>query len=100
MAFLHYGLILRRDAYQQAEWGDAVSSDSLQPGDLVFYGDRKSGHVDHVAIYAGNDRVIESAGLVRYGSPACGERFLLARRVIGVPESAGIVSARNHRWYF
>ncbi len=100
MAFFHHGLILRRDAYQQAEWGAVVSPDSLRPGDLVFYGDRKSGHIDHVAIYVGDDRVIESAGLVRYGTPACGERFILARRVLGQPDSAGIIPVRSHGWYF
>jgi cell wall-associated NlpC family hydrolase len=99
MAFLHCGVIVRRDASQQAQWGREVAPDSLQPGDLVFYGNQTTGHVDHVAIYVGGDRIIESSGLVKYSTPAVGNRYLLSRRVVGEPESEGIVEVRHHPWY-
>ena len=100
MAFLHYGVILRRDAWQQARGGAPVAPDSLRTADLVFYGNSETGHVDHVAIYVGDDTVVESAGLVRYNRPACGSRYLSSRRVIGQAASSDIMSARSHPWYF
>lgn len=100
MAFLHYGVILRRDACLQARGGVPVAPDSLGTADLVFYGNSETGHVDHVAIYIGDDTVVESAGLVRYNRPACGSRYLSSRRVIGQSASSDIMPARSHPWYF
>lgn len=39
--------------------GTSVSKDSLKPGDLVFYG---NGTATHVAIYAGDGKIIHSSG--------------------------------------
>lgn len=41
--------------------GKTVSLSNAKPGDLVFYGD-KSGHVNHVALYIGNNQVIHESG--------------------------------------
>ena len=68
--FRKRGVSLPRTASQQAHAGTRVrlSRDALRPGDLLLFssdGDR----VDHVGIYAGNDRFIHSSssgGGVRY----------------------------------
>ena len=88
----HHGVDLPRTSYQQVRAGRAAPGDitALQPGDLMFFsaGGRR---VDHVAIYAGNGRVIHAtsgAGSVRYDDLDTdrGEwllrRFVSSRRVL------------------
>ena len=40
--------------------GTKVSTSDRQPGDLIFY-TNSSGHVNHVALYIGNDRIVHAA---------------------------------------
>lgn len=70
------GLILPRDANQQALIGEEIPFDSefskLKPGDLIFFG-RKGNEVrperiTHVAIYLGNKKFLHSSGRVRMDS--------------------------------
>lgn len=68
MAYLSQGRTLPRDAWQQALEGREVPADSLQPGDLIFFGNSKTGKITHVAIYAGNDEYIHASQLVRRNS--------------------------------
>ena len=90
--FGRHGLELPRTSYQQAGAGRAAPGEitDLQPGDLMFFsagGER----VDHVAIYAGEGRVIHAAsgaGSVRYDDLDSDrgewllERFVTSRRVL------------------
>jgi hypothetical protein len=65
---------------------------SVVPGDLMFFASDGS-HIDHVAIYAGHDRIIHataSGGGVRYDVLGDGDRgqwfsdhLVAARRLIG-----------------
>lgn len=87
-----HGVELPRTSYQQVSAGRAAPGEitALQPGDLMFFsagGER----VDHVAIYAGNRRVIHAtsgAGSVRYDDLDTDrgewllERFVTSRRVL------------------
>ena len=55
----HFGYILNRVAADQAQNGKAVSSDSLQPGDILcFY---SNGSITHSGIYIGDGKFIHSA---------------------------------------
>jgi len=56
--FRAHGVIIPRDAGQQARKGAVVSSRALRPGDLLFYATR--GNVHHVSIYAGQGRMVQS----------------------------------------
>lgn len=88
------GIRLPRTARAMARVGEDVSLrvGSLRPGDLLFFADDGS-TINHVAIYAGHDRIIHSSasgGGVRYdalGEGARGRWFadhlVAARRVIG-----------------
>lgn len=49
---------LPRVTTDQEKMGSEVSLNSLQPGDLLFYGQR--GHTTHVGIYIGNNLMIHS----------------------------------------
>lgn len=66
------GLVLPRTAQEQFNftrgttvWNPGMSTDALQPGDLLFYGS-STGNITHVALYIGNGRMYEA---LRTGVP-------------------------------
>ena len=71
-SFLMNGVLLPRNASQMVHCGDEVSLDSLQRGDLVFFGtpatSEKPRRVTHVGIYIGDGRIIHSSHMVRINS--------------------------------
>ncbi|WP_316765271.1 C40 family peptidase [Pedobacter frigiditerrae] len=124
-AYFLNGIVIPRDASQQALVGNAIDvleNDSisvakclknLQPGDLLFFSAAKrrginGGRVSHTAIYMGNGEFIQSAGMVKinsivatapnYDSVQSGT-LVGARRIlteIGKPE---ITRVEQHDWY-
>ncbi|MFM1653574.1 NlpC/P60 family protein [Brevibacillus sp. B_LB10_24] len=55
------GIIIPRDASDQAKQGKAVERQDLQPGDLLFFAyEEGKGAVHHVGIYAGDDQMLHS----------------------------------------
>jgi cell wall-associated NlpC family hydrolase len=87
------GLTLPRTSRQQATAGQSLPTklENLRAGDLLFFS-QKGDVVDHVAIYAGNDRILHSSssgGGVRYDDlmTARGQwfrnRLVAVRRVFG-----------------
>lgn len=74
--FFLNGLILPRDANQQALVGEEVPFDiefsQLKPGDLIYFGRKASEtrpeRITHVALYLGNKKFIHSSGRVRLDS--------------------------------
>ena len=91
--FAEDGVSLPRTAHAIAELGETISTriGSLRPGDLLFFGNDGIS-IDHVAIYAGHDRIIHataSGGGVRYDVLGEGERgewftdhIVTARRIV------------------
>ncbi len=71
MVFRLNGVVLPRDANMQARIGEAVAFDStfesLQPGDLVFFG-RAPERITHVGIYVGDGQFIHSDSHIRINS--------------------------------
>ncbi|MBE0669048.1 MAG: C40 family peptidase, partial [Anaerolineales bacterium] len=64
------GVILARDASQQARYGEAVdfsNRNNLQTGDLLFFG-RDAQHITHVGIYLGNGNFVHASGRVHISS--------------------------------
>lgn len=55
-----YGINLARDANDQALQGQAISFDSRQPGDLIFYTDVSGGPVTHVGLFMGNNQIMDA----------------------------------------
>ncbi len=72
LVFLLNGVLLKRDASQQATQGDVVSIvggvKNFQRGDLLFFVEKEGGSVSHVAIYMGESRFIHASGCVRVNS--------------------------------
>ncbi len=96
LAFFSSGYILPRDASQQAVAGEKVAVDSLQRGDLVFYGKPETGRINHVAIYEGDGIVIEAAGRVRRNRVGDAGKVITARRL----HVASTSTVRGHPWYY
>jgi cell wall-associated NlpC family hydrolase len=82
-----HGIIVPRDAHDQAAGGEPVSLSMLQPADLVFFAEQPGGHVHHVAMALGHGqmihaprtgRPIEIVPLPRQphaNEPACARRY-------------------------
>ncbi|MCX6558556.1 MAG: C40 family peptidase [Candidatus Aminicenantes bacterium] len=115
--YLTGGLILARDASQQALQGTTVIAPAapavwqgLKAGDLLFFGRKANGEtgerVSHVGMYMGDSRFIHCSGMVRVNSldatRADYEPFLLAnllhvKRIIGAGN--GPAALKTHPWY-
>lgn len=69
MAYLSQGILLPRDASQQALKGNLVNTDNdfenLLPGDLLFFGNTQTLKVTHVALWIGDKSFIHSSGMVK-----------------------------------
>jgi len=98
--YLKHGIVLKRDASQQAKTGILVDIsqgyDQLHVGDLMFFGKKAEGdkreRIRHVGIYLGNKEFIHAAGSVHISSmdpekPHYDEgntkEFIRASRIIG-----------------
>lgn len=109
VSYFANGIILLRDASQQARTGRRIEARDwrrCQAGDLLFFGNAKTGKVTHVAIYDRDGNYVHSSGRVRRNSVDPESEsylttpFLHAVRIAGMEETPGIIRARNHPWYF
>lgn len=58
-------IVIPRDAYQQAELGSSYAFvEEAEAGDLAFF-DNEEGHITHVGILLGNNKIIHASGKVR-----------------------------------
>jgi gamma-D-glutamyl-L-lysine dipeptidyl-peptidase len=65
MVYRLSGLLLPRDAYQQAELGETLSfPEEAKAGDLAFF-DNNEGRITHTGIVLDNFQVIHASGMVR-----------------------------------
>ncbi|MBL1409210.1 C40 family peptidase [Sphingobacterium faecale] len=65
VVYRHFGIALRRDAWQQAESGDTVNFlPEIKAGDLAFF-DNEAGRITHVGVMIDNETIIHAAGRVR-----------------------------------
>lgn len=108
VSYLSNGIILMRDASQQALTGTRIEANNwrdCRAGDLLFFGTR-SGRVTHVAIYDHDGNYVHSSGRVKRNSldpesPAyLPNNFLHAVRIGGNEGTPGITRAKDHPWYF
>jgi SH3-like domain-containing protein len=102
------GIILARDASQQARYGEPINishMDNLEPGDLLFFG-ISAQRISHVGIYLGKGDFIHSSGRVHISSIIPGDpkhdpdrNHVAARRIMNSLDTEGIAMVRSHQWY-
>ncbi len=109
VSYLNNGVILLRNASQQARIGKRLEVDAkvLRPGDLLFFTPSPtSDKITHVAIYEADEYYIHSAGSVRMSSinPESpdfdGRAPVHGCRIDGQIGTEGIIRVENHSWYF
>jgi SH3-like domain-containing protein len=108
LVYFTQGIILARDASQQARYGakiDFSNMDNLQPGDLLFFG-RSAQRITHEGIYLENGDFIHSSGRVRLSSidpkdPKYNikRNNVAACRILNSLNTEGIVRVKDHLWY-
>jgi len=79
--YAHFGVSLSRTTFTQINEGSYVSRDSLQPGDLIFFGSQSNPH--HVGMYVGNNSYIHAprtGDVIKISALTRGD-YLTARRV-------------------
>lgn len=59
-----YGIVLPRDAYQQAEVGNSIELNQAKAGDLAFF-ENKNGRITHVGLLISNHEIIHASEKVR-----------------------------------
>ncbi len=114
--FFMNGLILPRDATQQARYGDPVDTkinfNKVVTGDLLFFGKAATANsaekITHVALSLGKTEYINEAGRMKRNSfdPKSKDfseyrknSFLRAKRVVGSADAFGVLQLKNHPWY-
>ena len=108
LAYYSQGIILARDASQQARYGEPIDfndRNKMQPGDLLFFG-RSAEHITHVGIFQGNGYFIHASGRVNIGSIDPGDpkynparKIVAARRITNYLNTKGVVRVKDHPWY-
>lgn len=114
------GVILQRDASQQVLYGEQVdnlndiSKDfiNLKPGDLLFWGNKKTNRITHVGLYIGNGQYIHSSGKVKINSFNPKDKnhiarliksFITSKRYLGHIGAEGIEKIQEnwlYKYYF
>ena len=105
ISYLSQGVILPRNASQQAKVGMEVGSgETLQAGGLIFFGNKATGRINHVGIYIGDNHYIHSSGRVRVSSLNRADSDFEAADIITVKHltrsDLDRLSIFNHSWFF
>ena len=106
VCYLANGIILQRDASQQALTGKKLYDyQDAKLGDLLFFGNSKTKRVTHVGIYLRDGKYIHCSGQVKINSldPSAPDYLystLSISRIDGMIGTQGITYLRNHPWYF
>ena len=111
VCYLSNGIILQRDASQQALTGKIMKKGTdwhqYETGDLLFFGNEKTGRVTHVGLYLRDGKYIHCSGQVKINSldPKASDYPYLysplsASRIKGMVGTKGITAMKSHPWYF
>ncbi|WP_091215958.1 C40 family peptidase [Paenibacillus sp. BC26] len=86
--FKQHGIDLPRSSRQQAKVGTKVTKDQLQPGDLVFSDTNRDGVINHVSLYIGDDKLLQTyrvgvgVTVSKFSGSSWDKTFVTARHVI------------------
>lgn len=108
IAYYSQGIIIARDASQQARYGEDIDFNNvgnLQPGDLLYFG-RTAQRITHTGIYLGNGDFIHASGRVHISSIDPNDpkfvpsrNLVAARRIMNSLNTEGILWVKDHPWY-
>ena len=100
LTFLIHGIIIQRDASQQARHGfisNDVTFEKLQPGILLFFGKKDKStdktSITHVAIYIRNNEYIHASGMVGHNSFDSNSPIYSAYRANSFVKASDYISA-------
>lgn len=93
-AWGHAGVQIPRTAKQQLQGLPRVSLGSIRPGDLVVYS--FSSFADHVAIYIGSGKTVDTASHHPNGGVGYSNLHRLGGTIAGVVRPAGSTAATSH----
>lgn len=106
--YQHEGLIIRRDASEQAVTGLRLDDNYMnyEKGDLVFFKNATTGNIVHVGIYIGNGYYLHCAGMVKINSlDPQSPRYISSNipagacRIKGYEDTPGITRISSHPWF-
>lgn len=106
VAYFSNGIILQRDASQQALTGKKIADwHEAQLCDLLFFGNSQTGRVTHVGLYLRDGKYIHCSGQVKINdlNPDAPDYLyspLSISRINGMIGTKGIKYVRDHDWYF
>lgn len=106
VSYFSNGIILQRDASQQALTGKKIADwHDAQLCDLLFFGNSKTGRVTHVGLYLRDGKYIHCSGQVKINdlNPDAPDYLyspLSISRINGMVGTKGIIYVRDHEWYF
>ena len=93
-AYRKQGIVLPRTSAVMATYGQKVSKNRLQPGDLVFFKTGRSRRVNHMGLYIGDDKFVHSSStrgrVIVTKLTGYGARYAGARRMPGLQVLAEI----------
>lgn len=108
VVYYSQGVILARDASQQAKYGEGIdftNINNLQPGDLLFFGSSAQ-RIGHVGMFIENGNFIHASGRVHISSIVPTDpkyvpsrKNVAARRILNSLNTEGIVMVKDHPWY-
>lgn len=106
VCYFSNGIILQRDASQQALTGKKIADwHDAQLCDLLFFGNSATGRVTHVGLYLHDGKYIHCSGQVKINdlNPDAPDYLyspLSISRIDGMIGTKGIIYVRDHEWYF
>ena len=106
VVYFSNGIILQRDASQQAITGQKIADwHDAQLCDLLFFGNSETGRVTHVGLYLRDGKFIHCSGQVKINdlNPDAPDYLyspLSISRINGMVGTKGIIYVRDHNWYF
>ena len=108
VSYFANGIILQRDASQQALTGQKIKGEDWQTaklGDLLLFGNSETGRVTHVGIYLRDGKFIHCSGQVKINSldptaPNYRYSAMSNSRLDGQVGTTGITTVAKHPWYF
>ncbi len=106
VVYFSNGIILQRDASQQAITGQKIADwHDAQQCDLLFFGNSETGRVTHVGLYLRDGKFIHCSGQVKINdlNPDAPDYLyspLSISRINGMVGTKGIIYVRDHNWYF